>query len=417
MEKLSNPDVGSSSQITVSEFLEFINCEINSIRVKTDRPGWTLWALAAAIVSLLWLLIGLLEAQEFSLDGIRHWFLALFFFQPALQIVVSIIDSDAFCGKGSSRFYLANKLFNSNRSAAVLNLVISVLISVWISNAEWHSILFILIIVYTTLVLEALSNIIALIISFIPMPIPKSTPTASRALIIGMTVMYMTSGLSFLILAISEGIDSINYAELKIGGLSFGILYLFRIILNIRRPPILLKSLEEIRRSLALGKSDLSSSIRQADVALLGLKVADVLQNEIEEYIQLSSEYNERCVGLRKKLSIAGETLEGIPDGAEDDHPGVIVLLSLVNDMTADTEKNSEISERMFKLLDRTERITRLMERANTGIGEEIDEIWSMMREEAEASAQHRKVLLEELSQFMHIQDKPIDVEPRQISA
>ena len=95
----------------------------------------------------------------------------------------------------------------------------------------------------------------------------------------------------------------------------------------------------------------------------------------------------------------------------------MIVLLSLVNDMTADTEKNSEISERMFKLLDRTERITRLMERANTGIGEEIDEIWSMMREEAEASAQHRKVLLEELSQFMHIQDKPIDVEPRQISA
>ncbi len=60
-------------------FVDYLSKEIDQLHEDIKRPGWTIWAIVAAIASLSWLLILELEKNLYQLDQVLLLFLIISF--------------------------------------------------------------------------------------------------------------------------------------------------------------------------------------------------------------------------------------------------------------------------------------------------------------------------------------------------
>jgi len=108
-------DYNASAQKLI-DLLEF---EIDRIEEARKRPGWTVWALVAAISTLLWAGLSALDvAQHFTISTIGFLFLTLTAASDALRSLLSLLTVDA-SNDSDNRFRPSADLFGQSRPKLV----------------------------------------------------------------------------------------------------------------------------------------------------------------------------------------------------------------------------------------------------------------------------------------------------------
>lgn len=133
--------------------------------------------------------------------------------------------------------------------------------------------------------------------------------------------------------ALSTQVPTQNVSDYRVGALLLVTSFLIQKLSGQSTQSPLISSLRDIRRDLVCGRQELKAAIDQIDVALLGLKVHDVLQEEVSTLLKSHSDYRSILRKLNVQTQALASTLPNQPTGEE-----LIVARATLKSIWNDTE-------------------------------------------------------------------------------
>jgi hypothetical protein len=286
---LNNSDKSEDINDTDKIFVELINEEISYIRNEGLEPGWTVWAVNAAIASLIWLFFSEFEKQQGHFESVIMLFVIFNYLYSCATYSYNFFIREQ---KQKSDYFRPMLFFSLPR----LELIVSVITKVGIILITYYFQGKINILVT---VLAYVINVYYLILDLLAPLLEKSIE--QKKLFIEtrsygerfIRINYILSNLIYAFLSyayfryVLQASMPISASDVRFVCLIFAILYLFRVMSLIQTKSPVLDLLVKIRRDYVLGKIDTLEVKKRIDNALFGLKVNDVQY----EYQQLLTEY------------------------------------------------------------------------------------------------------------------------------
>ena len=264
---------------------ELLNAEIDRIRAEESRPGWTMWALLGGLATILWLMVA--ELEKNTIDLLNVLFLLLLFSlvcDTLREIPLIISGSPALSVPLRVKF--TRSIFQG-RVHSLVALVRSITLIIVTAMIRPFASACYVVAAYVFYVRLALAFAGRFLLSFlrVPSPAPQQdaewTAKVLRLLLLvpGIIALF---GLSSALLnqKVSPEVFEYRFSGLLVAAT----LTLLLLAQGQSRAP-LLATLMHIRRSLTFGSIDLASAKRQAEVALLGMTVADAFQDDLRRLL------------------------------------------------------------------------------------------------------------------------------------
>lgn len=286
------PDlVGSHSSRQDSEefnrVVELLEFEITQIRAEESQPGWTVWALVGGIATTLWLLAIEIEQHGANLQNIALVYLVLSLALRVIKVLYRVISPNEAIMKSAFRFQHTHSILSTTRASILLDIahcVIFILIVASLRQVLRPSVSTISYVVFGILQLVFLG---AFVLSYLKIPITDYQTSRVRQM---SPVAYLLLGVAvFVLIGCAEPLYSRrvlpSVSDYRVAGLLVAISQLFTLLAKRAPNTPLLQTLIGIRRNLAFGKLDLEDAKRQIDIALEGMTVSDVLQDEIAKLL------------------------------------------------------------------------------------------------------------------------------------
>jgi phosphate/sulfate permease len=304
------PDPGNLQR---SEFINFLNSEIDNLRTEIQRPGWTKWAIIGGLAVLVWLLLQEIEAGAYSLKNATGLLLVIWSAQYFYFFVKSCISPASSMTTAKGRF-LPNYLVSSNRVSIIL-LIGQQVFLIWVAYNFSEDVGNLATITsYLTFSLLLLFALVTLIGGFTKIPVSTSSATSKAGKVLGIIVAVPAAIVIWQYIRFIVASGAFSVFDLRFAFLVAAIVFLVSMLLVVKQHTLTLESLLNIRREFFLGRIDMDAAILYTDIALLGLRASDVL----EEYVnKLLSLYREASVKYKEFSSYMDE-LEKISDADEE---------------------------------------------------------------------------------------------------
>lgn len=285
MENAVEVDSKSNNEPSRELVAKLLQDEIRAAHDAATRPGWTIWAIYAALASIIWVLMDLIESGGIDWRRVGLLFIATSIFVDAIYIFVILINNPKEDSGHEIRFLTRNNL--SQNRLHIIGLFLReaiILVMLYIVNPN--------IPIYqlrlTKLFLFA-TNIVTLlfvIFSFILYILPKyDAGIKSRIVYVIMMVVGFIASLFLLYgLLIAPVVPSIlewRVASILLAG---SILLLLLARDHYTFSPT--GQLESIYRQLCLGRINASQAAKETDLALYGLTVDIALQPKVGKVLE-----------------------------------------------------------------------------------------------------------------------------------
>jgi len=289
------------------DLIELINSEINLIAFEQKRPGWTAWALLAGLFTVFWLLINEMSPGRVNFYNVLFIFLFFSLLMETVLAAGSLFSIKANKEPTEPRFYLSSSYSESR--ITILFQVIRLITLIYICvHLKFQVIRVSVISFYIIFIFLLFGYVLILILSYLKLPQPKFANLKIQlftALIIFVLLFISTIGFTSTLIKIFGTLDSVDF---RIGALLTIMVYILNLLLRTPQNVPLLASLIEIRRDLFLDKIDVEFANRQIDIALAGLQVEDLLQENVREILSYQDIINSK---LRQNIRII-ETIENL---------------------------------------------------------------------------------------------------------
>jgi hypothetical protein len=353
----------ASNKPSAERVLSALDFEINQISSEQQRPGWTIWAVYGGLASSLWLLSEQWEKGTVHLIQSIHLFLI---FSVLIEIVR---QSGRFLPIRNPR----DKVTNSSRPARFQNLlkgqsalvlflysfrfILITAITIFLVRRVWWWGTVPLILYFG---MFSLISLVALITLYVP-TVLTVTPEAPRAKGFSKKKYYffwlcmivlLSVGLTAHLVSVRTSYpNGVNASDLRFAGLLIVISFLLPLIPEESKNRPLLSRLKEIRRDLAFGWIDVDTALQQADIALTGMPVDDVLQEDIrvvlEKFEKTDAEY-------KRVISKMDTLLSEIPANDVDITKEILDnSKSTLKEFCAVVEKESKESKELKRVITR----------------------------------------------------------------
>jgi hypothetical protein len=266
----------------IARLIELLEFEIDRIRAEESQPGWTPWALMGSLATALWLLLAELETHIIDFQNVLFLLLALSLAYDCVKFLPSVWQASS---RSASRFRLAHGVMSPMRSGALIEVGRSAVLIVATTGIRPLLNVRYIIATYLSFGILAFFGMIVFIYSFLKTPLPVGNNR--RGMAIGCALFLLPA--MFAIFGYAEALLRQmvlpTVPEYRVGGLLLIATIVLLILTKRRSQTPLLETLVGIRHNLALEQIDLDSARRQTEIALLGMKVDDVLQNDLKELL------------------------------------------------------------------------------------------------------------------------------------
>lgn len=325
----------ATQKATTPDVLQYLNQEINQLLADQKQPGWTVWALLGALATTLWLLSEELGAPSVSVSNSLLLFLVFSISLHILGLLKHMVSQPKTRGMElTGRFQFTHHQFGPTRVTGFVVLAelslflwISVRYSEKVSAVHfWAGILY--------LGTAALLVLFVIVLSYLRLPLPQSS-TRNKYEVVPYIFLVIT-GCLFVFgyaSALSTQVPTLNVSDYRVGALLLVTSFLIQKLSGQSTQSPLISSLRDIRRDLVCGRQELKAAIDQIDVALLGLKVHDVLQEEVSTLLKSHSDYRSILRKLNVQTQALASTLPNQPTGEE-----LIVARATLKSIWNDTE-------------------------------------------------------------------------------
>ena len=288
------PPISIGADLQSSGLLHLLDTEISAALADSERQGWSSWALIAGVASLLWLTVVQLGPSVPMWGRVGLVYLLWSLGRQAVLDVRGIVNVPQ--RPAEPRFWVSNRWLGSSRiSLIVQNLhyaTIFLLVALFLQQIP-SLIGKLLLAMY---LLSFVAGILVFVVSYVPFPIPVG-------LQFGRSQSIVTFSLGVLVLLVDgAGVAAVVYTlipfdmrnqllDLKIGSLLFAATYLVIQLSSQGAVGPLVESLRVIRRNLLLGKITTQDAAHQAEIAISGFHVSDLLQSDIQLYLQTQAQF------------------------------------------------------------------------------------------------------------------------------
>ena len=290
--------------------LHALDFEIENILSQEKRPGWTMWALIGSLAAVSWLFLDELETTIFNPHSVL----------PLVLILHLIYDSGIFTTRILSldhnvdrlwKFRFSHHDLGDSRLGLLFVLIRQatlVFIATYSMGPVWLPFGYFVCIFYGVI---GLFFLLFFILSFLRLPLPtyqKNIPLKGYIISILIIAGIVLSTVGYFIGNYSlHGPFSIS--EYRISILIFAIVYIFSMLLKKHNRSPMLFSLIRVRRDLAFNKIDTQVAIQQANIALTGMDVSQILQDEIQKMLGYLDEIVAENKEIVTKLKMAREEI------------------------------------------------------------------------------------------------------------
>lgn len=322
---------------TTGLFLSYINDEINQIREDIKMPGWTNWAVMAAVASIIWLLIIEVEKGVFKIEQICLIYIILVLFSSFLRNLYELLKP--ITSDNRIRYISIDLIFKEKRFTFVINIFQACLMVylLWNFSSQSGTVPYYLAIIsYGIYIISPLIIYLGYFISrkiynynlyfpdnknaYMPIGFSLSSKRKSKVTLnlyalpsITMPIIYLYLSFKYSQLYIylfGLSLDPTVFSNFRIAILCFSILTLLRLFIFNEETSPTLKELVDIRRDLIFGNIDLEMAKKLTEVSLSGLNKSTIIQMETRNCITTLQKIDAELNKAEQKIKIASSELE-----------------------------------------------------------------------------------------------------------
>ncbi|MGA7192145.1 MAG: hypothetical protein WBW94_00840 [Anaerolineales bacterium] len=298
-----------SSDIRASNLIHLLDSEIELVRDERQQPGWTKWAISGSLATSFWLLFNEIEKGQGSVNAVITLLIVISLSSNlVIQLRARLLPDSPSSYSSRGRFMVSNEYAN-DRFAMILSLLRYITMLYLTYMVSSRSIQLVSISSYIVNGLYLALILYFLLMSFLNIPLqPGYIKTSNWKVQMVVTIPYIIivyalfSYLSYF-LTYSQLI-----ANIRIAGLIAAIYFLVTLISTISSDSPLMNSLIKIRRDFSLGNLEYTKAVEQTDTVIAGLKIADVLQDYVQNVLVLLDSLDSK----KKNLSDGLTTIEKI---------------------------------------------------------------------------------------------------------
>ena len=316
MEEVSTPV--PPEQPTRESLLSLLDSEIEGLQSEHSRSGWSLWAILASIVGVLWLLTEQLRGTPFDSTNVAKIFVGGVVLADVsywLYKRLTLIPE----GQGESRFYWGYSAFSGRWLQLIVDFFRSILLIVLAYNLPlgW-SFLIPFTIAYAV---DALLRLGGLLIPYIA-PHFTVIPTPPKTIVgrIGfdgvwfLRVAPLAVSLFFIARACPAPIGE-AISDYRIGGLLVVAAILLDMLITVLAPSSKLQSLNDIRRKFVFNRINLNEAILQTEIALGGMRAVDALRDSFAGIIFLIDKMDEQVANAELAQKSIDDVISNLKGG------------------------------------------------------------------------------------------------------
>lgn len=285
-----------------SDLLRLIDAELDHIKTDLQRPGWSTWALLAALGTVLWVFSN--EAISHRLDVYKLVF---------LFVVISFIIDSGFVlarflqvllshKKTESRFTYSQELGSSiGTGFAIVSHCLFIMLLTWfikIKLVKWY--IFVNYIFYGYIGISFF--IFYVVFSRFKIPLARTSGFDWKSDII--VCSFVTFNILGSVSVFGSYILEFTLLEYRATGLLIVASYIIFSLLSTKGKPSLENSLLRVRRDLAMNRISFEEAVQRLDIALVGLKVREVLQDDLEGILAAYDEADSICRRFSEDLDL-----------------------------------------------------------------------------------------------------------------
>lgn len=347
-EKPKQSDPSQSAVITPDHLLALLDREIEENEAESKRPGWSVWAILSAMAGALWMLSS--EVQQASQGHQIKWLdvallgLLATLGYDGLKWIYEFLQDNPGADSADGRF-VSLRLVGGNSRVYRLLLVARyfavLLVGMWCSPelSQWARLC-----IYVYYSFGTFRHALMFVGAFSKIIIPNKPQQGSRTKI-GLAVTWgigsiglvtIGAGLYGVVVAVAQRGSLLSISEVRIAFLVVVACQLGIALSKVHVPSPLVPRLREIRRKFVLGRLDVLIASQNTEIALIGLKLSDVLQEDIALVLRLHSQIceehqivangsKELCSLLRDRTQLHDQgTLKGLSKSIRERLEGAI---------------------------------------------------------------------------------------------
>jgi hypothetical protein len=299
-----------SRNVDTRSLIELLNNEIDLVVQGQQRPGWTVWAVLASLGTLFWLLINQIEGASGKLEAVPRLFTSFSLLFGSLELLFFSLGPTPFKNliRAKLQSYFdedrPSLMFEFTRRLLLLFLILAY--SKFIPT-QW------VILSVTYLVAPFFFTIATLRLSFLRLPRVVYSNFAEwgfSILLVVVSIGLFISSFDLYSETLNE-VEFIGLADYRISLLLLAIGFLIhRLISQTKEPPLVL-TLVDLRRELVLGNIALEEAVFRADIVLAGMRVASILQLDVQKMLKLFEEFDALAIEMTKRYQTVSELLPG----------------------------------------------------------------------------------------------------------
>ncbi len=295
-----NPITQQATNISTRDHvMQVLDWEIERAIAETTQPGWTTWAIYGALAAVIWTLLSEINQSENNTRNILFYFLVAQFTLDLLKQFSSVIAPQSVKKASKQRFFFSNILATSRYGLIIdilrdLSLIVIVKsYSQFLPDTVKYG-------TYFYYGLSVFGSVTALATSFLKWPLP--IPRAKHSLF----WILPSIGATLLLVPLVGCIDilkpGVNLPDLKVASLLTAVVFLLIVLMQKRTINPLLVSLIDLRRNLSFGNISLVDAINQADIAIAGMQLRDVLQEIVSDIISSFEKINAESDDVYRRM-------------------------------------------------------------------------------------------------------------------
>lgn len=308
----------AATQDQAAQLIRLLEFEIGRIRAEIQRPGWTRWALLGSLAAILWLALAEFEAHTILMQNVLFVFLLLSTLSSNISFLRELLLQRVSNRSRSLRFEFSTTLLGPTRPSVLVAFGKAVTLLAIAATLPSQPGRLCMISIYVFYGIMLFLFVAGLLASYINLPIPRYSlnfPAGHRILFL---ILFLTSAIGV------YGLATLIYSKVvwptvfdwRVGGLAMTASVLLLWLAKGDPEIPLLQSLINIRRSLGLGEVSIESAKQQADIALSGMRISDVLQGQVVEIVSKINEAASRIdhatlelTGAKKLIKEKGTAL------------------------------------------------------------------------------------------------------------
>ena len=350
---MSNSTPQKSQSPQIDHVLHTLDFEINRIRSQEKESGWTIWALLGSLATIVWLVLGELKAEGIRWANVLVLILVVCLLIDNVSIFYTMFSQEELPREKGRRYRFSHYL-GENRLEIFLGLLRCVAL-VWIA---WYASEFVwpshALLAYVYYGVAAILLTVGFVWSFLRIPTPVYSSKGVALVTAFFLALFLAVGSWPMVgyfLLVSSDPHGATLAEYRLSFLiATGVLLLLLLTRGARHVSML-ASLINVRRALAFGKIDVDTAIQQTDIILTGMRMQDLVQEDLKRLLEYIDQVEEEFAEASKNLDGAEAEIAGLSGQLSPEQE--IRVRRTVDSNNQHIEKAEKVREKLVRQLDK----------------------------------------------------------------